>query len=134
MDKSPVVGPPVVSQPGSPPSSTGSSLEYVPQEHRSTCTTGDAANLCDPDAFAKSVLGSGAEVSREHILEMYKLLPKERPGLRRTLKTLALPSVSEFTFMLGRLVCVTTPGYCQTVLKCFVPTGDESCLSTCSRP
>ncbi|OLP76746.1 hypothetical protein AK812_SmicGene43280, partial [Symbiodinium microadriaticum] len=33
-------------------------LLWTLKEHRSTCTTGDAANLCDPDAFAKSVLGT----------------------------------------------------------------------------
>ena len=71
-NKSLVVGPPAVSPPGSPLSSTGSSLESMPQEHTSTYTTGDAANLDDPDAFAENVLRSGAEVSREHILETYK--------------------------------------------------------------
>ena len=79
-NKSLVVGPPAVFPPGSPLSSTGSSLESMPQEHPSTYTTGDAANLDDPDAFAENILRSGAEVSREHILEMYKLLPKERPS------------------------------------------------------
>ena len=50
MDKNPVVGPPVVPPPGSSLSSSGSSLEPTPQAQPSTCTTGDAANLCDPDA------------------------------------------------------------------------------------
>ncbi|CAE7822684.1 unnamed protein product, partial [Symbiodinium necroappetens] len=50
MDKNPVVGPPVLPPPGSSLSSTGSRLELTPQAQPSTCTTGDAANLCDPDA------------------------------------------------------------------------------------
>ncbi|CAE7381135.1 unnamed protein product, partial [Symbiodinium sp. CCMP2456] len=61
----------------SPPSESASLLSAAGAS--SGMVTGEAASTADPESFASSLLKSGIELTRNHLLDLYKLLPREKP-------------------------------------------------------
>ena len=69
--------PPAAKNLSSPPSESASPRSAAGVS--SGMVTGEAASSADPESFASSLLKAGVELTRSHLLELYKLLPREKP-------------------------------------------------------